>query len=82
MILDKDQKKQIKENTTKLESMGEQELEAFAQKWHMAKEDLDISVFSWVLKVIDDKQAELKKLDGIDKMAVSSEFKDGDRDYA
>lgn len=79
MILNRQQKEEIQKNVAKIENMGGQQLEAFAQKWHMAKEDLDPSVFSWILGVMDDKQAEFKKQKAFGHHeAVASELREGE----
>ena len=58
--------------------MDKQELHKFAQEWYLAKEDLDSTVFKWVQRAIDLKEAELQEIGDVSVMVVMSEMGEGD----
>ena len=78
MILTDEQKEEIKPHIDSIKEMGENELELFMQKWHRAKEDLDTTVFKWVLGVAEDRQAELKKQNSFGSEVEFAAIKPGD----
>lgn len=62
MILNDQQKKQIKKHIYEIDEMGKQELHGFVRDLYLAKEDLDKTVFKWVLRACDIKEAELQEI--------------------
>lgn len=78
MILNNQQKTEIKKHIYSIDKMDKQELHKFAQEWYLAKEDLDSTVFKWVQRAIDLKEAELQEIGDVSVMVVMSEMGEGD----
>ena len=74
MILNNQQKEEIKKHIYSIDKMDKQELHKFAQDWYLAKDGLDSTVFKWVVRALDLKEAELQEIANISPMVVLSEL--------
>ena len=72
--MNKEQKAEITKHIYLINEMDMNELRKFAQKWHLAKTDLDEEVFNFVLRGVDIKMMELKEQTDMSPLIVMSEL--------
>lgn len=75
MKVNKKQKAEIEKHLIKISTMGKQELLLYAQKFHMAKQDLDQTVFKWVARGFDVQLMHLQEVSNQSAKVVMSELK-------
>jgi len=72
------QKAEIKKHIVKINTMSLDELRSYCQKWHLAEQDLDETVFKWVLRGMDIKMSELMERADISPLVILSELRVGE----
>jgi len=77
-MLNKIQEAEIKKHIVKINTMTFNELRSCCQKWHLAEQDLDETVFKWVLRGMDVKMAELMERADISPLVILSDLRAGE----
>jgi len=68
---------EVKQKIESLRHMGKHEVETFAQKLYMAKDDIDEKAFSFLQKAVDIRSNEIELMSQ-NPMAVMSELREGE----
>jgi len=72
------QKAEIKKHIVKINTMSLDELRSYCQKWHLAEQDLDETVFKLVLRGMDVKMAGLMEIADISPLVIISDLRAGE----